>query len=391
MSKIEAKIIKHSICPRGNELITYELIFPRFILAELGTHRMFSKNSASSRAIPFNKMVESVQNNPFIPIAWQKEHKGMQGTEYLDDSIEYSIMEFAEILISSLKNNNSSLLALVSQIFEKYENDKKLLKDWWLLARDKAIESALLLHVVGVTKQLCNRLLEPFMWHKVLLTTGLEGLRNFFELRCPEYYYDLEDKYFKSKKEWLDYYKLHCIGDKNSDFDLSKLNWLNINKGQSEIHMMDLAEAMWDAMNESTPKELKAREWHIPYENYMDWDKVRQQIPLKNQPINLDVKIAAAMCARVSYTVVGEEDKKPNYSDDIRLHDILAKSGHWSPFEHCARVMTNEEYESYHRGRLVYLESKENYEIDEPLHKDKGWCKNFKGFIQYRELIEKPL
>ena len=83
MTKIEAKIIKHSRCPRGHELITYELVFPRFILAELNTHRMFSKNSASSRAIPFKKMVEMVQNDPFIPIAWQTEHKGMQGNKYI--------------------------------------------------------------------------------------------------------------------------------------------------------------------------------------------------------------------------------------------------------------------------------------------------------------------
>ena len=44
---------------------------PRIILAEFNTHRLFSRNSASSRAIPFKKMVQSVLENPFIPIAWQ--------------------------------------------------------------------------------------------------------------------------------------------------------------------------------------------------------------------------------------------------------------------------------------------------------------------------------
>ena len=82
MKKIEAKIIADSINQQGDRITTYLLTFPRFILAELNTHRMFSRNSASSRAIPFEKMVKMVQEDPFIPIAWQKDHKGMQGTEY---------------------------------------------------------------------------------------------------------------------------------------------------------------------------------------------------------------------------------------------------------------------------------------------------------------------
>ena len=55
MKKIEAKIVADSINPQGDRITTYLLTFPRFILAELNTHRVFSKNSASSRAIPFEK------------------------------------------------------------------------------------------------------------------------------------------------------------------------------------------------------------------------------------------------------------------------------------------------------------------------------------------------
>ena len=82
---IQARILADSISERGDRITTYLLTFPRIILAEFNTHRAFSRNSASSRAIPFKKMVESVQTNPFIPIAWQKDHKGMQGTEYLSE------------------------------------------------------------------------------------------------------------------------------------------------------------------------------------------------------------------------------------------------------------------------------------------------------------------
>ena len=72
-TKISAEIVAHSLSPQGDELISVLCTFPRIILAEVNTHRMLSKNTSSSRAIPFNKMVEAVQNNPFIPIAWQKE------------------------------------------------------------------------------------------------------------------------------------------------------------------------------------------------------------------------------------------------------------------------------------------------------------------------------
>ena len=70
---IKVEIVAHSLSPQGDELISVLCTFPRIILAEVNTHRMLSKNTSSSRAIPFNKMVESVQNDPFVPIAWQKE------------------------------------------------------------------------------------------------------------------------------------------------------------------------------------------------------------------------------------------------------------------------------------------------------------------------------
>lgn len=72
-TKISAEVVADSLDSRGNRLTSLLITFPRIILAEINTHRMLSKNTSSSRAIPFNKMVESVQNDPFVPIAWQKE------------------------------------------------------------------------------------------------------------------------------------------------------------------------------------------------------------------------------------------------------------------------------------------------------------------------------
>ena len=154
---IKAEIVAHSLNQQGDELISVLCTFPRIILAEVNTHRMLSKNTSSSRAIPFNKMVEAVQENPFIPIAWQKDHKGMQGTEYLADR----------------KHENA--------VYE------------WLKARDYAVKQARMMNNDGVTKQLCNRLLEPFMWTTMLITGSKEGWDNFFELRNPVYEIDLDN------------------------------------------------------------------------------------------------------------------------------------------------------------------------------------------------------
>ena len=154
-----AEIKAHSIDERGNELLTISATFPRIILAEVNTHRMLSRNTSSSRAIPFNKIVESVKQNPFIPIAWQKEHKGMQGSEYFIDPVD-------------VNTNNSN----------------------WLEGRNRAVATAFWLNETGVTKQLCNRLLEPFMWTTMLITGPVKGgWDNFHSLRNPIYEIDLDN------------------------------------------------------------------------------------------------------------------------------------------------------------------------------------------------------
>jgi thymidylate synthase ThyX len=373
-TQISATIVSDSTNSQEDRLTSLLITFPRILLSEINTHRMLSKNTSSSRAIPFNKMVEAVQNDPFIPIAWQKEHKGMQGSEYFTD----------------------------------LDNDIPSLERGWLSARDNAIESAKYLNrcfenedgsIEGATKQLCNRLLEPFMWTTMLITGSKEGWDNFFNLRCPKYEYETADKlvYFKSKQEWLTYFKGACP-DKEALESYEQepdLFWLKLNKGQSEIHMMALAECIYYAYNESTPKQLKAGEWHIPYGDSIDNHKFVEFFPytnarigIKEHILNGKLKIATARCARVSYTVVGEESKKANYTKDVELHDILVKSGHWSPFEHCARAMSGMEINSFIRGECEF--SPISCELYSPKN-NRGWCRNFKGFIPYRHIIESEL
>lgn len=329
MKKIKAEIIADSKNEFGDRITTFVLTFPRFILAELNTHRAFSRNSASSRAIPFRKMVEMVENDPFIPIKWMKEHKGMQGSEYLTGDFEI--------------------------------NEAKAT---WLIARDKAIHEAKNLSRIEVTKQICNRLLEPFLWHTAIVTAT--EFENFFELRCPQYEFiwdHTETKIYKSRKDLIADGAPYLKDKVNDD-----LFWLKLNKGQGEIHISLLAEAMWDAMNESTPKQLKAGEWHIPFGDNLNNDQVSElyyevinqdlPYPVISSLIETKIKIATARCARVSYmTFDGEID----YEKDIKLHDQLLESGHFSPFEHCAKAMSEEDY---------------------------GWSGNFRGFVQYRKILE---
>jgi thymidylate synthase ThyX len=330
MNKISANIVADSISIHGDRVTTFLLTFPRFILPELNTHRMFSRNSASSRAIPFEKMVKMVEEDPFIPIAWQKDHKGMQGTEYFNE-----------------------------------EESKSKIKEW-LIARDNAVTQAKKLHSEGVTKQLCNRLLEPFLWHTVLLTAT--EFENFFKLRCPQYVINWYPKdrpealeptqaTFKSKEQAM-LYTGECSNWTENDWRMSNI-------AQAEIHMQALAEAMWDAYNKSTPVFLRENQWHIPYRENIDKDNIDDVI-----------KIATARCARLSYMTFNNEI---DYEKDIKLHDKLIENGHLSPLEHICQCLTEEEYQAstktigFYNGRIILEE---------------GWCGNLRGFKSYRYIIE---
>ena len=243
--KISAKIIADSIDERGNRITSYILTYPRIIHAEVMTHRMFSRNAASSRAIPFAKMLKDIQEDPFIPIAWQKAHSGMQGSEYWTEEDEVRI----DI------GNEFEYIEDIQPITEEF-------KIRWLEARDKAVNIAIGMNNLGLTKQLCNRLLEPFQWYTCLVTFT-EG-DNFFELRCPRYEYSGEE--FRSRKDAINSYTFKVGFEKERLYltSLTELDWIKLSKSQAEIHIQALAEAMWDARNESIPKVLKANEWHLP-------------------------------------------------------------------------------------------------------------------------------
>ena len=350
---ISAEILADSLNQFGERITTMKLIFPRIILAEFNTHRMFNRNSASSRAIPFKKMVKMVQEQPFIPIAWQKHHSGMQGSNY-----------------HTGEGN-------VGDINYKAKAERN-----WLRARDFAVEQSKQLYEDSlVTKQICNRLLEPFMYHTVLVTAT--EWENFFELRCPSYKIDdIDNTRFKSWKDLISFIKDRDKVDNSvieSYEQFSVIEKLQKNKGQAEIHIMDLAEKMWNAYNESTPKQLEVGQWHIPFGDRFSDKRVKElyisngynpdnPIPDEYYYKELDlikVKIATARCARLSYETLGD-NPEINYEKDIKLHDDLLAMKHFSPFEHCCVVPSEQEYNEARKGKEI------------------GWFYNLKGFKSYR-------
>src|ERR1044072_9248639 len=77
----DAKVLADSRSPAGRRLTTLEATFPRFVLAEFNPHRVSSRNSASSRAIPIAKQLRRVLDDPYVPIEFGSNQPGMQAAE----------------------------------------------------------------------------------------------------------------------------------------------------------------------------------------------------------------------------------------------------------------------------------------------------------------------
>lgn len=157
---ITAKIIADSISRDVKQRITtFELEYPRFIHAELMTHRLFSRNAASSRAIPVNRCIELIRDNPAMPSHWGKNQPGMSAKEECD----------APVKTYSLKDSG-------------YGENRQSKEDAWISCRNHAIHFAQGFSEAGYHKQIVNRILEPYSHIKVVVTAT--SFDNFFNLRC---------------------------------------------------------------------------------------------------------------------------------------------------------------------------------------------------------------
>jgi thymidylate synthase ThyX len=147
---IRSKIIADSRNPSGSRLTTFQLTYPRMIHAETLTHRSFSRNAASSRAIPVHKMLDAVASNPATPVYWGSNQSGMQAGEQLAGD----------------------------ELLEAHAD--------WIAASEDAMRNCRVLNDSKLHKQIANRVLEPFSHITVIVTAEEKGLRNFFSLRAHE-------------------------------------------------------------------------------------------------------------------------------------------------------------------------------------------------------------
>lgn len=263
---IEAKIICDSVGPNEVRITTFVLQYPRFIHAEVLTHRALSRNASSSRAIPFQRQLKMIEEDMAMPLEFRMNQPGMQAGALIKD-----------------------------QDAAKIE---------WLNAGVDAIQRASKLAAMGVHKQYVNRLLEPFA-HITVVVTATEWA-NFFALRYHE-------------------------------------------DAQPEI--AQLAKQMWEAYTNSSPKKIKAGEWHLPFigEN-------------ENTVTEGLIKYSVARCARVSY--LNHDGSNPDPVKDLELYDRLLGSElmHASPFEHQAQAL------NLTSGWMP-------------------WSGNFRGWLQYRKTL----
>lgn len=143
---IEAKIVADSISESGKRITTMQVKFHRFILPEFNTHRVFSRNFSSSRAIPTSKLLQQVRNDPAMPVHWGKNQPGMQAAQELT------------------------------------QNELKNAKFAWKRAAETAAAMAETMAELGAHKQIVNRIIEPFIWANGIVTST--EWDNWFELRA---------------------------------------------------------------------------------------------------------------------------------------------------------------------------------------------------------------
>ena len=142
-----AKVIDDTI-HNGKRITSLQLVMPRFILAQFNTHRVFSRSTASSRAIPTAKLIEQVRNDYVRPVQWGMNKAGMQSERELD------------------------------------VHEQELAKELWWRAANSAADFAEQLDKLELHKQYANRILEPFMLaHTIVTATEWD---NFFALRLDD-------------------------------------------------------------------------------------------------------------------------------------------------------------------------------------------------------------
>jgi len=303
---ISANVICHSRVHQGDELITMEVEFHRFILAEINTHRTLSRNYQSSRAVPVAKMLEQVANDPAIPVHFGANQRGMVADKEEDNLV---VLGDCEVYTETLTGRGA-----------------------WIRASKEAVAIATAMNESGYHKQIVNRILEPYVWTKGVITA--------------------------TKAAWEDIFKLRLHKDAQPEFRA-------------------LAEKIKEAIDNSSPRLLEFNQWHLPY---VEWesDIWGKQWFLSEEITTLEgaIKVSTSCCGQVSYRVLDDSLVKA-----IKIYDMLnlptngefsINPPHFSPCEHQAMSM------SFVDGMTLSQTDKSYF----------GGNFNTKSFYQYRKMLE---
>lgn len=304
---MSVRIIADSVSEHGPRLVTLHARYPRIIHQEVMTHRVFSRNARSSRAVPVKTMLEEIRNYPFVPWHWGKNQSGMQAGEECN---EWILDQWDGAL-----GTRKEALASGRHICPIYISRE----DAWKKAANQAAEMAERFMDAGYHKQVANRLLEPFSYIDTLISAT--SWNNFFHLR------DHED---------------------------------------AEPHFHDLASLIRKKIDKSTPLLLEPGDWHLPYISPDETDL----------PIDIQLKLSVARCARISYTPF---DGNASIERELERYELLVGSEplHASPTEHQAKAD--------HPTRISYSETSDDFVFEN--HRLSG---NFDpGWIQYRKTLDK--
>lgn len=272
---ITAKIIADSVSAEtGKRITTLQLRYPRFIHAEFMTHRAFSRNASSSRAIPIEKLIQDIIDDTAMPIHWGANQKGMQA------DVENNV----PIYVDDFKFDPS-----VELWFQEYIGYHRV--DFWRRSRDRAIVEARALSKAGYHKQIVNRILEPYAHINVVVTAT----------------------------EWANFFVLR-----------------DHKAAQPEIR--ELAIQIKNAMGGSTPIRLKKGQWHLPYVSQEEQKMIWETIFDRANDLSLDymIRLSVARCASVSYMTVEGDPMTAEKAQEIYDKLLSANPIHASPAEHQA-------------------------------------------------------
>ena len=260
---IEASVVADSVSYEGDRITTLQLKYPRFIHSELLTHRVFSRNASSSRAIPVKKMLAEVWNRPATPIHWGKNMAGMQAREEL----------------GAMRMGISKLL--------------------WRWSGRGMCAVVWLMDKVGLHKQVANRLLEP--WQHIHVVVTATDWENFFALRChPDAQPEFQDLALKMrsamessipvKRAVGDWHLPYVTTSEREELPLKfaievsvarccRVSYLNHGGSVSKVGE-DLR--LYDRLVSATPPHMSPTEhqatpglWDMRYANFMGWQSHR--------------------------------------------------------------------------------------------------------------------